>query len=196
MTALQESHALGAQVVPEGVSFSVWAPDAAIVDVVIERMSLVCPLMRQADGVHVGVVEGVRAGDHYQYLLDGRGPFPDPCSCFQPQGVHGPSEVVDAKSFLWRDDNWPGISMDGQIIYELHVGTFSTDGTFRGVIEQLDELARLGVTAIELMPVSSFPGRWNWGYDGVAHFAPSANYGRPDDLRLLVDEAHRRGLGV
>jgi maltooligosyltrehalose trehalohydrolase len=142
------------------------------------------------------MVPGIGAGVRYRYRLDGGHAFPDPSSRFQPEGVHGPSEVVDPAAFSWTDQEWPGLTMDGLVIYELHVGTYTPAGTFAALIEELPELARLGVTAIEIMPVAAFPGRWNWGYDGVDLFAPSRAYGRPDDFRRLVDAAHGIGLGV
>lgn len=143
-----------------------------------------------------GLVPGVRAGDRYRYLLDGDGPYPDPASRFQPEGVHGPSEVVDPDQFPWSDGDWKGIPLDELILYELHVGTFSPEGTFAGVTARLPHVVALGVSAIELMPVSDFPGERNWGYDGVALFAPARCYGHPDDLRRLVDTSHRAGLAV
>jgi maltooligosyltrehalose trehalohydrolase len=149
-----------------------------------------------AGGIFAGFVPGLEAGSLYRYRLDGRGPFPDPASRFQPQGVHGPSQVIDAAQFCWNDESWQGVARDQLVIYELHVGTFSKEGTFQGVIRRLPELASLGVTALELMPVADFPGNRNWGYDGVNLFAPARCYGRPDDLRNLVDAAHRLGLAV
>jgi len=130
------------------------------------------------------------------YLLDGAGPYPDPCSRFQPQGVHGPSSVVDPAAFEWSDRDWRGVPLERAVIYELHAGTFTPAGTFAGVTERLPDLADLGVTVVELMPVADFPGSRNWGYDGVSLFAPSRQYGTPDDLRRLVDAAHGLGLAV
>jgi maltooligosyltrehalose trehalohydrolase len=139
-------------------------------------------------------VEGARAGDTYSYLIDGIR-RPDPASRFQPGGVHGPSQIVDPAAFRWRHETWPFTPAD-LVIYELHVGTFTERGTFAAAREHLDDLRALGVTAIELMPVAAFAGRRNWGYDGVALYAPSESYGHPDDLRALVDAAHGLGLGV
>jgi maltooligosyltrehalose trehalohydrolase len=138
----------------------------------------------------------VRAGDRYSYRLDGSRTLPDPASRFQPEGVHGPSQVIDPHAFEWTDAGWTGTSLEHLIIYELHVGAFSPAGTFAGAAAKLDEVARLGVTAIEIMPVAEFPGKRNWGYDGVDLFAPSRAYGTPDDLRALVDTAHALGLAV
>lgn len=188
--------ALGANVTSKGTRFTVWAPASSRVDVIIEGRAAPYPLSRHADGYFSAEIAGIRAGNQYRYRLDGGDPLPDPCSRFQPKGVHGPSEVIDPGSFAWSDAEWHGIDLRGQVIYELHVGAFSQSGTFGGVLEQLETLRDLGITVIEVMPVSAFPGRWNWGYDGVALFAPSQNYGRPDDFRRLVDAAHRLGLAV
>jgi maltooligosyltrehalose trehalohydrolase len=186
----------GATVTREGVEFSVWAPAVSQVDLIIEGRADPIQLASEPDGLHQAAVSGAAAGDRYRFLLDGYGPFPDPYSRFQPDGVHGTSEVIDPGQFKWTDADWPGATMTGMVLYELHIGTFTPEGTFRAAIEQLQELKNLGVTTIELMPVASFPGRWNWGYDGVDLYAPTANYGRPDDLRALVNAAHRVGLGV
>src|SRR5207302_4442933 len=120
---------------------------------------------------------------------------PDPVSRFQPHGPHGPSQVVDPARFLWTDQAWKGVGLAGQIIYELHVGTFTREGTFNAARRELAELAALGITAIELLPVADFPGRCGWGYDGVGLFAPVAIYGTPDEFRAFVNEAHRAGSG-
>ncbi len=187
---------LGANVEGDGVRFTVWAPKVKQVEVVIDEPAQTMALESLSDGMHEGFVRGVGAGARYGYRLDGAGPFPDPVSRFQPDGVHGPSEVIDPSTFAWTDDAWPGLTRDGQVYYELHVGTFTPEGTYDGVIGQLKALKDLGITAIELMPVATCPGRWNWGYDGVNLYAPTPNYGRPDDLRHLIDAAHSVGLGV
>jgi len=135
-------------------------------------------------------------GTRYRFLVDGAGPFPDPASRFQPLGVHGPSEIVDPGAFAWSDAGWKGIPLERLVLYELHVGTFTPEGTFRSAAARLPALAELGITAVELMPLADFPGDRNWGYDGVAPFAPARCYGCPDDLRALVNEAHRLGLAV
>jgi len=153
-------------------------------------------LERLGDGTFTGLVEDAAPGTRYRYRLSGDRLLPDPASRFQPEGVHGPSEVVDPFAFQWTDENWAGRPLADLIIYELHVGTFSDAGTFAGVEARLDYLAHLGVTAIELMPIAEFAGRWNWGYDGVDLFAPSHNYGRPEHLQRLVNAAHRYGLAV
>ena len=189
---------LGANVVEDGVRFRVWAPNARRVEVEIERPS--GPgrhaLTAEADGYHAGTIRGARAGDRYRYALDGGQGFPDPASRSQPGGPHGASEVVDPRHFQWSDHAWRGLGPDGLAIYELHVGTFTPEGTFDAAIERLPDLKELGITAIELMPVAEFPGRRNWGYDGVDLYAPSSAYGGPEGLRRLVDAAHAIGLGV
>ncbi|MBI4507535.1 MAG: malto-oligosyltrehalose trehalohydrolase [Chloroflexi bacterium] len=188
----------GAQVLPEGTRFRVWAPRARRVEVELYRRSRTAhyPLSPADDGFHAGLVPGVRAGARYRYRLDGGPSYPDPCSRSQPEGPHGPSAVVDPRAVPWRDGAWPGLRADGLVIYECHVGTFTPGGTFGGVVGQLGALKRLGVTAVELLPVAEFPGRWNWGYDGVDLYAPYHGYGGPRGLRRLVDTAHRAGLGV
>jgi maltooligosyltrehalose trehalohydrolase len=150
----------------------------------------------QADGYWTTLVHDLGAGALYRYRLDEEGPFPDPASRSQPEGVHGPSQVVDPGGFAWTDESWPGPALEDLVVYELHVGAFTRQGTFEAVGERLSELRELGVTAVELMPVAEFPGRRNWGYDGVDLFAPSRAYGSPDDLRRLVDRAHGLGLAV
>jgi maltooligosyltrehalose trehalohydrolase len=182
-----------------GARFRVWAPTTARVDVVIERPHgalLIQRLEHAPDGTHTGFVEGAGAGDCYRYRLDDAGPYPDPAARFQPNGVHGPSQIIDAQRFSWSDDGWRGVPLHELVAYELHVGTFTPAGTFAGASAQLSYLRDLGVTAIELMPIADFPGRWNWGYDGVCLFAPARCYGTPDELRRLVDHAHKLGLGV
>jgi maltooligosyltrehalose trehalohydrolase len=145
-------------------------------------------------GLHERFVDGAGAGDTYSYVIDGKA-RPDSASRFQPEGVHGPSQVVDPDAFRWRHEAWP-FTADNLVIYELHVGAFTERGTFAAAQERLPALQALGVSAIELMPVAAFAGRRNWGYDGVDLYAPSQNYGHPDDLRGLVDAAHGLGLGV
>jgi maltooligosyltrehalose trehalohydrolase len=149
------------------------------------------------DGCFEGLASDVTPGDRYRYVLDGRVERPDPASRFQPQGVHGPSEVVDPRAFQWSDAHWRGLPLERMIIYELHVGTFTREGTFDAIIPHLDYLrAELGVTAIELMPVAQFPGARNWGYDGVHPFAPQASYGGPVGLKRLIDACHAKDLAV
>lgn len=186
----------GAWPTAEGTRFRVWAPEARTVAVVLSGGEKEWRLRKDESGVFQGVWPGVGAGAYYRYRVDGRGPFPDPASRFQPEGVHGPSEVIDPRRFAWSDQNWKGVGLEELVVYELHVGTFTPAGSYAGVCDQLPYLADLGVTAIELMPLADFPGRRNWGYDGVALFAPARCYGRPEELRRLVDAAHRQGLAV
>lgn len=188
----------GAQVTRTGVRFTVWAPAASSVDVeLIERdASRFEPITRGEVGVWSAEISGVKAGARYRFRIDGEGPFPDPYSRYQPEGVHGTSEVIDPSEFAWTDANWKGLAADNLAIYELHVGTYTQAGTFAALIDELAELKRLGINAIEMMPLAQAPGARNWGYDGVDLFAPSNTYGRPDDLRRLVDVAHHLGLGV
>lgn len=166
--------------------------------VVIEtgRRTGTYPLTPEKDGYFSGMVEGVRAGDRYRLRPGDGQAFPDPASRFQPDGPHGPSEVVDPAAFRWTDGDWKGVPVEGTVLYEMHVGTFTKEGTWEAAIEQLPHLADLGVTCLEVMPVNEFPGRFGWGYDGVNLFAPTRLYGRPDDFRRFVDAAHRLGLGV
>jgi maltooligosyltrehalose trehalohydrolase len=190
----------GAALLPGGVRFAVWAPNAERVEVEIVASDASPTIHRaldaEGDGRFGGTIRGVDAGARYRFRLDGGDSFPDPYSRFQPDGPHGPSEVVDPAAYRWQSTNWAGLMADGLVIYECHVGAMTPDGTYEALVGQLPELKRLGVTAIELMPVAEFPGRWNWGYDGVDLYAPSHTYGRPEDLKRLVDAAHREGLGV
>jgi maltooligosyltrehalose trehalohydrolase len=185
---------------PEGEAtrFRVWAPASERVDVVVygPDAERVVPLEPEGGGFFAARVEGVGAGARYRYRLDGGDAFPDPASRSQPEGVHGPSEVVDPGPFRWTDAGWKGVPLEEMVIYELHVGTATPAGTFDALTGRLDSLADLGVTAIELMPVADFPGGRNWGYDGVFPWAPARAYGGPEGLRRLVDAAHRHGLAV
>jgi maltooligosyltrehalose trehalohydrolase len=181
-----------------GTHLRVWAPRARGVAVRHgAEMARSAPLTAEPGGYFSGLVRGLRAGDRYGFQLDDDGKvLPDPASRFQPEGPHGPSEVVDARAFAWSDGEWRGSGARGQVIYELHVGTFTTAGTHAAAAERLADLRDLGVTVIELMPLAEFPGRFGWGYDGVDLWAPTRLYGRPDDLRRFVDTAHGLGLGV
>ncbi|HVM98112.1 MAG TPA: alpha-amylase family glycosyl hydrolase, partial [Candidatus Acidoferrales bacterium] len=189
---------LGATCEGGGIRFCVWAPQRNCVEVVLESGPNAGSVhaLPALDALFSGVVGAAGVGDRYRYRLDGEGPYPDPASRFQPEGVHGPSEIIDPTLFGWSDVNWTGVHLSNLSIYELHVGTFGPNGTFGQVTERLPYLRDLGVAAIELMPVADFPGTRNWGYDGVALFAPARCYGRPDDLRRLVNVAHGLGLGV
>ncbi len=143
------------------------------------------------NGIYRAYVDGAGPGTRYWFKIDGAGPFPDPASRFQPLGVHGPSQVVEPNSFPWKVSSYQAPSLQDLVIYELHVGTFTPAGTFLALIDKLDYLRQLGINAIELMPIADFAGEYNWGYDGVSLYAPAHSYGTPDDLRRLIDEAHR-----
>lgn len=187
----------GAELTPAGVRFRVWAPRAASVALVLEGSGAGARAAMQAEpGGWWSLVSGeAAAGARYRYSIDGDA-YPDPASRSQPDGVHGASEVIDPAGYDWRDTGWAGRAWEELVVYELHLGTFSETGGFAGAIEHLSELAALGVTAVELMPIAEFAGRRNWGYDGAQLFAPSSAYGRPDDLKRLVDACHARNLAV
>ncbi len=187
---------IGATVVAGGgVHFRVWAPKRKRVEVVLERGAS-SELVREEAGYFSGRVAGAAAGTRYRFRLDGGDSFPDPASRFQPEGPHGPSEIVDPASFVWSDGAWKGAAIEGQVLYEMHIGTFTREGTWEAARRELPELAAVGITVAAVMPVADFPGRFGWGYDGVGMFAPVAIYGRPDDFRRFVDDAHRVGMGV
>ncbi|NVJ27540.1 malto-oligosyltrehalose trehalohydrolase [Myxococcus sp. AM011] len=181
------------------VRWRVWAPSHERVEVVLHdargEPGRVLPMTAERDGYFSAVLEGQGAGVRYKLRVDGAGPFPDPWSRSQPQGVHGPSEVV-VPDFAWTDAGWKGVEPQSLVLYEVHVGTATPEGTFEALISKLPELKELGITALELLPVASFPGTRNWGYDGVDLFAPAQVYGGPVGLRRLVDAAHAQGLGV
>lgn len=188
---------LGASYQAGAASFRVWAPDAQHIDVLIEAPAAQqLSLSRRADGSHVGGPWLLPPGTLYKYRVDGRGPWPDPYSRFQPQGPHGPSMLVDPQAYRWHDAGWAGASLPGQVIYELHVGTFTRTGSFDAAGERLEWLRDLGITMLEVLPIAEFPGRWNWGYDGVQLFAPSHCYGDHDAFKRFVDRAHGLGLAV
>ncbi|MDQ6733799.1 MAG: alpha-amylase family glycosyl hydrolase, partial [Nitrospirota bacterium] len=177
--------------------FSVWAPHAKCVDLqLLGHGHRPVPLSRRSGGHFEVTIPGVAAGDRYLYILDGDKERPDPASRSQPEGVHGPSEVIDPDQFRWTDQNWRGLPLEELIVYELHVGTWTGRGTFQAAIPHLGYLRDLGITALELMPVAQFPGARNWGYDGVGLFAPQSTYGGPQGLKELVDACHQSGLAV
>lgn len=183
----------------EGVRFRVWAPKARSIELIVEPPSPTLPPMAlepSRDGFFTGHFSEIAAGTLYRYRIDRDRCLPDPASRFQPRGVHGPSQVVNPSRFRWTDSHWRGLDLCDLILYELHVGTFSPEGTFSGVRRRLETLKELGITAVELMPVAEFPGNRNWGYDGVDLFAPTRCYGVPDALRGLIDRAHALGIGV
>ncbi|MEO8875179.1 MAG: malto-oligosyltrehalose trehalohydrolase [Polyangiaceae bacterium] len=174
-----------------------WAPKRKAVDLMLEvnGESSVVPMSADERG-YFSVAARAPEGALYKYRLDGGDAFPDPASRFQPRGPHEASRVVDPRRFTWTDRDWAGIELEGQVIYELHVGTFTKEGTWNAATEQLPELARLGISVLEIMPIAEFPGKFGWGYDGVSLFAPCHLYGEPDDLRRFVDRAHALGMGV
>jgi maltooligosyltrehalose trehalohydrolase len=184
----------GARIAGPDVEFRVWAPAAQRV---LLRMDdgRTYPMERSADG-DFATLAAARAGDRYFYQVDAHPPVPDPVSRLLPKGVHGPTQVVDPEAFRWTDLGWRGLDLRDYIIYELHVGTFTPAGTFDGVIERLGYLKQLGISVIELMPVAAFPGRRNWGYDGVSLYAVQESYGGPEGIKRLVDAAHAHGLAV
>jgi maltooligosyltrehalose trehalohydrolase len=192
---------VGAEVLPKGAHFRVWAPRCKKVEIVFEGPSGDWPatlsLKAEKDGYFSGLAEGVGAGALYRFRLDdGDSLYPDPVSRFQPEGPHGPSQVIDPSTYPWRDASWGGLRTEGQVVYEMHIGTFTPEGTWEAAARELPELARLGITVLEVMPVADFPGDFGWGYDGVDLFAPTRLYGTPDDFRHFVDQAHEHRLGV
>jgi maltooligosyltrehalose trehalohydrolase len=184
---------MGATATSEGVLFRVWAPAAERVEVEVNGARQA--LQEEGDGAWCGAVAKARAGDRYRFVLDGNA-LPDPYSRSQPEGPHGPSEVVDPKAYHWQEGSWQGLKPEGLVIYQLHFGTFTQEGTFDSAIEQLPRLKDLGVNAIEPLPIAEFPGARNWGYDGVDLFAPSHVYGGPHGFKRFVDAAHQHDLGV
>jgi maltooligosyltrehalose trehalohydrolase len=186
---------LGAEVVEGGTHFRVFAPKRRTVDVAIEGTGRTVALAHER-GFFSGFGDGIGAGTRYKLRLDGDRSFPDPGSRFQPDGPHEASEIIDPRGFRWTDRGWPGVTLEGQVVYELHVGTFTKEGTYAAAARELAELKRVGITLLELMPLAEFPGRFGWGYDGVDLYAPSRLYGRPDELRAFVDRAHSVGIGV
>lgn len=198
--SLSRRMSIGAEITANGVHFRVWAARSANVAVELSpptsnEKAIVVQLESEADGYFSGLIPDARPGMLYKFRLDS-GTFPDPASRFQPDGPHGASQIVDPSTFRWTDAAWRGVPREGQVIYELHIGTFTREGSWRSAMEKLPELATLGITILEVMPVADFPGRFGWGYDGVGLFAPTRLYGAPDDFRAFVDRAHALGLGV
>ena len=188
----------GLDLQPDGAVLArVWAPGCSSVDVVLDAdRDRAWRLAGVEDGYFAGEVEGLGPGECYWLRLDGDRLRPDPVSRYQPDGPHGPSMLVDPSAFRWTDAAWTGVAPDAQVLYEMHVGTFTQEGTWRAAARALPALADLGITVIEMMPVGDFAGRFGWGYDGVNLYAPSRLYGTPDDLRAFIDRAHALGLGV
>jgi maltooligosyltrehalose trehalohydrolase len=183
----------GANLHPDGVTFRLWAPAARRVELMLERAR---PMQALPDGWYETTIAAAGAGTLYKFRIDGELEVPDPASHFQPQDVSGPSEIIDHGKFVWQADDWRGRPWEDAAFLELHIGTFTPAGSFRATIERLDHVVDTGVTAIELMPLADFSGRRNWGYDGVLLYAPDSSYGRPEDLKALIDAAHQRGLMV
>jgi maltooligosyltrehalose trehalohydrolase len=187
---------LGAEIEDDIGDFRVWAPAAKRITLRLMGQETTRDREMRREGEHFHLQLSARAGDRYFYIVDENKPVPDPVSRFLPDGVHGPTEIVDPAAFAWTDRDWRGLRLEDCIIYELHVGTFTPQGTFDAAIERLLYLRQLGVTMIELMPVAAFPGTRNWGYDGVSIYAVQASYGGPQGLRRFVDAAHAAGLAV
>ena len=204
MSTAKRRYPIGAEVIGENQShFRVWAPKARELDVVVEHgpssKRTFHALSPEQDGYYSGALD-VEVGTRYWFRVNSEEKsYPDPASRFQPEGPHGPSCIIDATHFQWTDSQWPGpaaTGLKGQIIYEMHIGTFTKEGTWRAATEQLAELARIGITVVEMMPIADFPGKFGWGYDGVNFFAPSHLYGTPDDLCSFIDRAHSLGVAV
>ena len=187
-------HHFGARPTNDGVTFRLWAPAAKRVDLVLDRRTLA--LRSAQHGWFDLHVPEAKAGSRYQFKIDGEIEVPDPASAFQPDDVSGPSEVIDHTTYTWRAKDWRGRPWHETVLLEAHVGAFTPQGSYRAMIEHLDHLVETGITALELLPLADFAGRRNWGYDGVLWYAPDSAYGRPEDLKLLIDEAHLRGLMV
>jgi len=187
------NNSFGPSLDADGVTFRLWAPGARRVELILDR-----PLSMQArgDGWYSTCTREAGPGTLYRFRIDGKLEVPDPASGYQPDDVNGPSEVIDHAGYHWQQQNWRGRPWEEACFLELHVGTFTQEGTFGATIEKLDHIAAQGFTAIELMPVGDFSGRRNWGYDGVLWYAPDSAYGRPEDLKALIDAAHARGLMV
>jgi maltooligosyltrehalose trehalohydrolase len=183
----------GPELTRDGTRFRLWAPAAKRVDLLLDRPH---QLTRDAAGWYIAEIPRTGAGARYKFRIDDEVDVPDPASPFQPDDVFGPSEVIDHASFKWRASQWRGRPWHEAVILEAHVGTFTPEGTYRAMIDKLDHLVSTGITALELMPLADFAGKRNWGYDGVLWYAPDSAYGRPDDLKTLIDEAHLRGLMV
>jgi maltooligosyltrehalose trehalohydrolase len=183
----------GARPTRDGTSFRLWAPAAKRVEVLLDKPQ---PMRRGDDGWFLADISAVKAGARYKFRIDDEIDVPDPASAFQPDDVSGPSEVIDHASHRWRAGDWRGRPWQETVLIETHVGTFTPQGSYRAMIEKLDHLVRTGITALELMPLADFAGQRGWGYDGVLWYAPDSAYGRPEDLKSLIDEAHLRGLMV
>jgi maltooligosyltrehalose trehalohydrolase len=197
LSAVLKANRLGANRLPDGSwQFLLWAPHSRSVSLKLVENGRTIPMEALQGGYHQAVVGDVSAGTRYCYCLEDGRELPDPVSRFQPEGVHGPSQVVDTGAFRWTDHNWKGRKLQGSVLYEVHIGTYTREGTFDGLIPHLARLVELGVTSIEIMPVAQFPGARNWGYDGVYEYAPQNSYGGPQGLQRLVDAIHGHGLAA
>jgi maltooligosyltrehalose trehalohydrolase len=190
---MNERH-FGARLTSEGTTFRLWAPAAQRVDLVLERQS--CALTPGKHGWFETMVPAAKAGARYRFRIDGEIEVPDPASAFQPEDVFGPSEVIDHTNYTWRSNDWRGRPWHETVLLEAHVGAFTREGTYRAMVDKLDHLVETGITALELLPLADFAAKRNGGYDGVLWYTPDSVYGRPEDLKLLIDEAHLRGLMV
>lgn len=196
---IRKDERLGAHYLGQGTStFRVWAPNATRVEVhaYLPEGDRMAPLADDGGGYFTGAVHGIGPGDYYRFRLDGQEEYADPASRWQPKGVFGPSAIIDPDRFVWHDAQWAGHRWEDLVFYEIHVGTFSERGQFEDVIPDLPRLARLGITAIEIMPIAAFPGERNWGYDGVFTYAPQASYGGPEGFARLVDACHTHQIAV
>ncbi len=179
------------------VSFKVWAPKCKAVEVVLQgNDNRKQALTKDELGYFSGAMDNIEPGTLYKYQIDGKDSFPDPVSRYLPEGPHGPTMIVDPGHYQWHDQNWPGVNLKGQVIYEMHIGAFTPEGTFDAAAKELEELSYFGITLIEVMPVAEFPGKWNQGYDGVSLYAPSHLYGDSEAFKRFVDKAHQLGIGV
>jgi maltooligosyltrehalose trehalohydrolase len=200
MTALvtNRTMSIGAEVISgDAAHFRVWAPGHLSVSALVEHRPPAA-MEQESDGYWSCLVEAALPGNRYKIQLDDGELYPDPASRFQPEGPHGPSLIVDPAVYQWSEEelSWPGRRSEGQVLYELHIGTFTPEGTYEAAECELSRLAELGITVLEIMPLGQFAGRWGWGYDGVDMFAPHNTYGTPDELRHFIDMAHRKGLAV
>ncbi|MBV9568012.1 MAG: malto-oligosyltrehalose trehalohydrolase, partial [Hyphomicrobiales bacterium] len=193
---MKRAHAMpfGVEIGREGTRFSLWAPTARNVSLVLQDQEY--PMPDLGEGWRTLTLPQARAGARYAYKIDDGPLVPDPASRFQPDDVRGPSAIVDPCAYAWGDAQWHGRPFEETVLYEVHVGTATPEGSYRALAKKLEDLTELGVTAIELMPLADFPGRRNWGYDGVLPYAPDTAYGTPDDLKRLIDRAHALGLMV
>lgn len=196
--SVSRAHAMpfGAAVEPGGVRFRLWGPAPEHVHLAIEGRADTLPMHKHEDGTHELLTDQARAGTLYRFVLPSGLYVPDPASRHQPHDLHGPSEVIDPAGFTWTDAHWHGRPWHETVLYELHVGAFTPEGTFQAAIGKLDHLVALGVNTVEVMPVGDFPGGWDWGYDGALLYAPDSTYGRPEDMKAFVQAAHGRGLSV